>query len=162
MVADSAELTEDGHHLIIDGRRWRATDPAIPEPFRKELVAELMSARRDVRTDPAQARARVQDAKVALGERGDPWWQPTPSGQRARLAAAMRTLLRHRAAESTICPSDAARIAGGADWRSLMATAREVAFDLVGQGILVVKQKGKVIDPSRAEGAIRLARGPDW
>ena len=36
------------HFIEIDGRRWRATDPAIPEPFRKELVDELMRARRAV------------------------------------------------------------------------------------------------------------------
>ena len=76
-------LTPDGHHVVIDGRRWRATDPSIPEARRRELVSELMSARRAVAaarrdTDPAaeaQARARVHCAKVALGERGDPWWE---------------------------------------------------------------------------------------
>jgi len=161
MVAEP-ERTEDGRYIVVEGRKWRATDPAIPEPFRKELVVELMSARRDVRTDPARARPRVQDAKVALGERGDPWWAPTPAGQRTRLAAAMRSLLRHRAADSTICPSDAARVAGGETWRELMDTAREVAAELVADGTIVFKQKGKVVDPARAEGAIRLARGPDW
>ena len=24
------ETTDDGHYVVIDGRRWRATDPAIP------------------------------------------------------------------------------------------------------------------------------------
>lgn len=43
------EHTADGHHVIIDGRRWRATDPSIPERFRQELVDELMSARRAVK-----------------------------------------------------------------------------------------------------------------
>ncbi|MCW2621243.1 MAG: hypothetical protein JWL64_845, partial [Frankiales bacterium] len=66
------EATDDGRYLIVDGRRWRATDPAIPDALRKELVAELMSARRGVRDDPAEARPRVQDAKIALGERGEP------------------------------------------------------------------------------------------
>ena len=64
------ERTPDGRYLVVDGRRWRATDPGIPETLRAELVAELMAARR------IQARARVQDAKVALGERGEPWWEP--------------------------------------------------------------------------------------
>ena len=75
-------LTEDGHYLLVGGRRWQASDPAMPEQLRTELVAELMSARRAVRTDPASARPRVQDAKVALGERGEPWWshRPTVSG----------------------------------------------------------------------------------
>jgi hypothetical protein len=77
------QKTEDGHYVIIDGRRWRATDPNLPEDRRRELVSELMSARRAVgaakRSDDASAertaRDRVQAAKVALGERGTPWWQ---------------------------------------------------------------------------------------
>ncbi len=75
--------------MIIDGRRWRATDPSIPEERRQELVDELMDARRAVGTakrasDAAgekAARARVHAAKVALGERGKPWWEP--GGERA-------------------------------------------------------------------------------
>lgn len=156
------ERTADGRYLVIDGRRWRATDPAIPEPLRKELVAELMAARRDVRTDPASARPRVQDAKLALGERGDPWWEPTPDGRRVRLAAIMRTLLRHRAADSTICPSDAARVVGGESWRELMDTARDVARELAADEVLVVRQHGKDVDLDTAVGPVRLARGPRW
>ena len=41
--------TDDGHHVVIDGRRWRATDPAIPEERRAELVRILMAWRREVR-----------------------------------------------------------------------------------------------------------------
>ena len=25
------ERTPDGHHIVVNGRRWRATDPLIPE-----------------------------------------------------------------------------------------------------------------------------------
>jgi len=67
--------------VIIEGRRWRATDPSLPQERRKELVRELMSARSAVgwakrRQDPAAERAardRVHAAKVALGERGPRW-----------------------------------------------------------------------------------------
>lgn len=156
------ERTEDGRYLVVDGRRWRASDPDIPESLRRELVAELMAARRAVRTDPEHARPRVQDAKLALGERGDPWWAPTEAGRRRRLAAAMRTLLRHRAPESSICPSDAARVAGGAEWRALMDTARAVAAELAAAGVVSFTQKGKVVQPGRTKGPIRLSRGPDW
>jgi Protein of unknown function (DUF3253) len=154
--------TEDGRYIVVDGRRWRATDPAIPEALRKELVAELMAARRDVRVDPANARPRVGDAKVALGERGDPWWQPSPAGQRTRLEAAIRTLLRHRSPTATICPSDAARVAGGTAWRDLMDLARSVAAELAQRGIVVVRQHGVDVDIATATGPVRLARGPDW
>jgi hypothetical protein len=154
--------TEDGRYVVVAGRRWRASDPAVPEPLRKELVAELMSARRDVKADPTTARPRVQDAKVALGERGDPWWEPTPEGQRTRLAAAMRALLRHRSSDATICPSDAARVVGGPSWRDLMDVARSVAADLAGDGTLVVRQHGQQVEPTGTVGPVRLARGPRW
>ena len=159
---EDGTMTPDGRYLIVSGRRWRATDPAIPEPLRQELVNELMAARRLVRSDPDTARPRVQDAKVALGERGDPWWEPTPDGRRVRLAAAMRALLRHRRPESTICPSDAARVAGGESWRDLMETAREVAAELAREGVIVVRQRGVDVDVTAAVGPIRLARGPAW
>lgn len=89
------EKTEDGHYIIIDGRKWRATNPNLPEAERQKWVHELMSARRAVgqalkAKDPdAQraARERVQTAKVALGERGPKWWQETDSDGNAKNAA---------------------------------------------------------------------------
>jgi hypothetical protein len=170
-VVESApvERTPDGRHLVVGGRRWRVSDPAIPETLRTELVGELMAARRAVKdahgdeAATARARSRVQDAKVALGERGEPWWEPpSDAGLRERLAAAMRTLLRRRKPESTICPSDAARVAGGEAWRDAMATAREVAAELAATGLVEVRQRGVKVDPATATGALRLARGPAW
>ena len=38
-VAD-VERTDDGRWIVLGGRRWRATDPDIPEPFRQHLVAQ--------------------------------------------------------------------------------------------------------------------------
>jgi hypothetical protein len=75
------ERTADGRYVVINGRRWRASDPGLSEERRAELVAELMSARRAVgaakRSGDADAehvaRDRVHQAKVALGERGVPW-----------------------------------------------------------------------------------------
>jgi hypothetical protein len=161
-MPDAQEHTPDGHDRIVAGRRWQATDPGIPEKLRKELVAELMDARREVRTDPGAARPRVQDAKLALGERGEPWWEPSADGQRIRLAAAIRTLLRHRRPDATICPSDVARVVGGAGWRDLMDAARAVATELAGAKVLTVRQGGAEVDPATATGPIRLARGPRW
>lgn len=149
------ERTPDGRWIVVDGRRWRASDPAIPERFRTELVAELMDARRAVGTAGragdvdavASARARVQDAKVALGERGPAWWdEPTPDADRARLAAAISALACHRSPGATICPSDAARAVGGDRWRSLMDEARAAARDLAAQGQVEVTQRGAPID----------------
>ena len=74
--------TPDGRYFVVRGRLWRCTDPSLPEPERKVWVKKLMDARRAVRdalraeddTALKAARANVQEAKVALGERGPVWW----------------------------------------------------------------------------------------
>ncbi len=76
-------VTPDGRYFVVKGQLWRCTNPTIDQEQRTLLVNELMSARRAVKTannaeDDAQleaARARVQTAKVALGERGPVWWK---------------------------------------------------------------------------------------
>lgn len=85
-MTDGPELTDDGHHVVIKGRKWRATDPHIPEARNAELRSILMAWRRDVRTTDGSQRSRdgVQAAKVALGERGTPWWEQTTEERRAR------------------------------------------------------------------------------
>ena len=122
-------MTDDDRFLVVDGRRWRRTDPSIPEALRSELVHELMDARRSRPVD----RPRVQDAKVALGERGRPWWEPHDTDAlRERAAATMRALLHRRGDGKTICPSDVARVIGGDRWRALMPLVRDVAEQLDG------------------------------
>jgi len=74
--------TPDGRYFVVRGRLWRTSNPALSKAERERHVAELMTARRAVRTaladDDAEAlraaRAAVQAAKVALGERGPVWW----------------------------------------------------------------------------------------
>ena len=72
--------TPDGRYFIVAGRLWRSTNPAIPEERRHRLVVELMDARRAVKHaksgkgDMRVARTAVEEAKVALGERGPVWW----------------------------------------------------------------------------------------
>lgn len=161
--SDSVERTLDGRHVVVRGGKWRASDPGIPDALAAELIAELMAARRAMSVDPLFARARVRDAKRALGEVGEPWWDPpSQDGTTARLAATMRTLLRHRAPDSTICPSDAARVVGGPGWRGLMESAREVAAALLDEGTLRVSQHGEDVNPMSAIGPIRLGRGPKF
>jgi hypothetical protein len=85
--------TDDGHYVVIDGRRWRATDPDIPEDRRAELTRILMAWRREVRRtrgtdEESTSRAGVHAAKVALGERGTPpWWEQTNAQRRTRWSA---------------------------------------------------------------------------
>ena len=74
--------TPDGRYIIVRGRLWRATNPALPEDEAAALRQKLGQARSDVaranRTDDdalrADARRRVDAAKHALGERGPVWW----------------------------------------------------------------------------------------
>ncbi len=72
-------VTPDGRYIVVRGRLWRRANPNLPEAEREALVRELMAARRAVRDAAgaaalAQARARVDAAKRALGERGPVWW----------------------------------------------------------------------------------------
>ncbi|MFK0335149.1 hypothetical protein ACIQUB_28965 [Rhizobium sp. NPDC090275] len=73
-------ITPDKRYFVVRGRLWRQANPALDEDTRDRLVAELMAARRAVRgatagsSEMAEARGRIDDAKVALGERGAPWW----------------------------------------------------------------------------------------
>ena len=79
---DKYPTTPDGRYFVVRGRLWRTSNPALPEALRQELVDELMHARRAVGVakkaeDVAaerEARAAVDAAKRALGERGPVWW----------------------------------------------------------------------------------------
>lgn len=80
--AASRPTTPDGRYCVVRGRLWRTSNPELSEDTRQALVAELMSARRAVRAaladdgiGLANARRRVNDAKIALGERGPVWWE---------------------------------------------------------------------------------------
>ena len=67
-------------------------------------------------------------------------------------------LLHERGAGKTICPSEAARAIWKDEeqWRARMEDARMAARRLVAAGKIVITQKGKVTDPDRVRGAIRL------
>jgi hypothetical protein len=150
-------------------RDFRVSDPAIPEPLRVALVHELMNARRAVaraqRAGDDQgvrlARARVQDAKVALGERGPRYWEALDEAAfRTRAGAALKALARSRAPDKTICPSEAARAIGGDRWRTRMPTVQDVARELARQGELELRQKGRRVDPTQEiRGPIRVFVG---
>lgn len=75
-------VTPDGRYIVVKGRLWRRANPNRPAATRQRWVDALMDARRDVARGKrsgdaeaiAEARRRVQAAKVALGERGPVWW----------------------------------------------------------------------------------------
>lgn len=74
------------------GRLWRSANPALPDEERHRLVGELMDARRMLRGNPSEecrliARAAVDQAKRALGERGPPWWDDGAPDYNRRMVA---------------------------------------------------------------------------
>ncbi|WP_156680437.1 hypothetical protein [Sphingomonas profundi] len=83
MSGDAYPVTPDGRYFVVRGRLWRRSNPGLPEVERAALVSALMAARRavgvalraDDKASLAKARAEVDRAKVALGERGPVWWQ---------------------------------------------------------------------------------------
>jgi phosphoglycolate phosphatase-like HAD superfamily hydrolase len=94
-AADS-DSTVDERWLVVNGRRWRRTDPSLPSDVVDALTSHLGRARSAVgaasrRGDAeavAAARRRVGLAKHGLGERGPRWWdEPEPDRlRRARTA----------------------------------------------------------------------------
>ena len=75
-------VTPDRRYLVVRGRLWRCANPALPEAERQMWVHRLMAARRAKGTAMksgdgdarSKARAAVDAAKHALGERGPVWW----------------------------------------------------------------------------------------
>lgn len=75
-------VTPDGRYFVVRGRLWRRTNPDLPADRRATLVRELMNARLAVKAalrsgvaaELALARKAVDEAKIALGERGPVWW----------------------------------------------------------------------------------------
>ena len=75
-------------------------------------------------------------------------------------------LCAERGRGKSICPSEAARIAGGdpndpSRWRPLMKTARAAAAELQDEGRIQVLRKGKPVDIRTVKGVIRLALPED-
>lgn len=74
--------TPDGRYIVVNGRLWRKSNPALTKFERQQFTQDLMAARRDVgrglrsgdQAAVRAARARVDEAKTALGERGPVWW----------------------------------------------------------------------------------------
>ncbi|WP_252199766.1 biopolymer transporter Tol [Brevibacterium sp. RIT 803] len=95
------EYSDEQKWMVIKGRKWRRTDPELPEEMVAELKSHLGTARNAVRTaqktgmdeDVSAARNRVSIAKHGLGERGDYWWQMDVD---KRIARAEESLARLR------------------------------------------------------------------
>lgn len=128
MARTEPEMTDDGRYIIVNGRHWRATDPSIRADLKDELVHELMSARRAIKNGDLSGRARVNAAKTALGERGEPWWEPTDDGRRSRAMAVINALLRGRRGASVLL-GEVAQVVGGDQWQDSVELVEHVVRD---------------------------------
>lgn len=87
-------VTPDGRYFVVRGRLWRMANPALSAEDRARLERDLMRARsalgraRRSGDDAGRLRARreIGAAKVALGERGPPWWADGAPDYNRRMA----------------------------------------------------------------------------
>ena len=158
---------DDGHHIEIDGRRWRATDPAIPATFRQELVNGLMAARRDVGAARRAADAEAEDGgplpgpgrqggvgrarRTVVGAGDGRRTPPSADGHRAHAAAGP-------AAGVVDLPERRRPRRRGAAWRTLVPLARDIAAELARAGVVIVTQGDRTVDALTARGPVRIRR----
>ncbi|QNA90237.1 hypothetical protein G4G28_20175 [Massilia sp. Dwa41.01b] len=87
--------TPDGRYFVVRGRLWRSSNPHLDPEERQAWVKRLMDARRQVgaalksgdTAAESHARAQVDEAKHALGERGPVWWTDGAPDYNRRMAA---------------------------------------------------------------------------
>lgn len=103
----AAGAGDDGHEgvdgerwLVVNGRRWRRTDPSLPADVVEALKSHLGRGRSGVRSAKrasdddavAAARKRTGLAKHGLGERGPAWWDEPEEARLTRARDALREL----------------------------------------------------------------------
>ncbi|AXH36305.1 biopolymer transporter Tol [Humibacter sp. BT305] len=91
---------DDERWIVVDGRRWRRTDPLLPDDVADALRSHLGRARSAVGVASrhgdaeavAAARRRVGLAKHGLGERGPAWWDEPEADRLRRAREALEAL----------------------------------------------------------------------
>ncbi|GGD89588.1 hypothetical protein GCM10011390_05460 [Aureimonas endophytica] len=81
-----------------------------------------------------------------------------------RLEAEILAMVAARGADKTICPSEVARALLGADetrWRLAMKPIRRVAVRLAQEGRVVLRRKGRIVDPADFKGIYRIGPPAD-
>lgn len=94
-MTTSYPATPDGRYFVVKGRLWRLSNPELAPDERERLVKQLMTARRQVgaarktgdQDAERAARAAVDQAKHALGERGPVWWSDGAPDYNRKMAA---------------------------------------------------------------------------
>ncbi|WP_430591956.1 biopolymer transporter Tol [Humidisolicoccus flavus] len=99
-AADDGSADDNERWMVINGRRWRRTDPELPEELVERLKSHLGRGRSGVgvakraNDDSAVAasRKRVGIAKHGLGERGPYWWEEPVAARIQRAHDALQEL----------------------------------------------------------------------
>ena len=76
-----------------------------------------------------------------------------------RIEETILALVAERGTGKTICPSEAARALAGSDpeaWSRLMSDVRRVAVRLMKDGRVVIRRKGREVDPDDFKGVYRI------
>ena len=79
------------------------------------------------------------------------------------IEAAILAMTAERGPGKTICPSEAARSLVGPHpdaWGRLMPQVRQAAIRLMKEGRVVIRRKGRPVDPDHFKGVYRIS-GPD-
>ena len=86
----------------------------------------------------------------------------SPVARDDEIAATIVDLCTTRGPHKSVCPSEVARSLATDEtaWRALMPDIRRIAARLADQGRIEVTQRGAVMDPRSARGAIRLRLNP--
>lgn len=99
-MTDPEAVSDDDRWLVVNGRRWRRTDPELDPRTVAALKSHLGRGRSGVRTARragdesavAAARRRVDLAKHGLGERGPAWWEEPRDARIERAREALSAL----------------------------------------------------------------------
>lgn len=75
------------------------------------------------------------------------------------LRARIMEMTLERGGSKTVCPSEVARAIAGSnekDWRLLMAPIRSAAVALANEGRVLIRRKGRIVDPDDFRGIYRI------
>lgn len=88
----------------------------------------------------------------------------SPAERQQRLSERFNALIRAKIIElvtargikKTVCPSEVARALSPRAWRDLMPTVRKIGAQLVKEGLILVTQRGTIVDLSTVRGPVRF------